>query len=815
MKKFAKKGILQKIIIITVTILLFNFITPSISNAAESALASLGGIIYNAVTDFIAVIGDSVLGLVQYFMIGDTASATSAKEGMMGLLNSKVVVDVGNMPDDIRASGEVTYNVSSTDIVLGRESSTDTYKVPVMRYTPEEIFKGEAPFLKVNFISPEGYINSNGDEVETVTQSLHGTIAKWYVSLRNLAVVGLLSVLVYVGIRILMSSTAADKAKYKQMFTDWLVALCLVFFLHYIMSFVLTMTESITGALGNKEGGSIIIAVDGNDAFKTNVMGAARFFTQSNDNVSRFSYLVIYLILIGYTMLFTLTYLKRTLMMAFLTIIAPLVALTYPIDKMNDGQAQAFNKWLKEFIFNALLQPFHLIIYYVFVMSAIDLAKNPIYVIAVMTFILPAEKILRNIFGFDKAGAGTLGALTGVAMASSLLKRGAPKGRIGAGKKGSGATSGGDGTSGENEKPPRFVNSREIDQIANETGGAGNPGGGQSGAGGAGNPGGGQSGAGGAGNPGGGQSGTGGAGNTNGKKKKSIIRGIKAVGRKQFSRRPGTGRRILRGIAGGIGTGAKTAVRAGIRTAGAVGLGAVGAAGGIIAGAMTGQGLAGVLAGAGAGAKMGAGLGDRLGSGVADIGGKVVNKIGTAANEGRKEFLQGYRGEKIDTSKKDVKDFMDNKDNWEYYRQKTKKADGTFASGKEVREEMKKAEEYVKKGFKNPEEIQKVQRAENFGVTPQESARAAALAKKYDITRDRLNDKNVGDTTEALKQDIMKANSAITEQEAAKKAARQVEIWKAQQGMAAFQQARTTNTNTNGRGTRNQSKQKNRKNGRK
>ena len=27
--------------------------------------------------------------------------------------------------------------------------------------------------------------------------------------------------------------------------------------------------------------------------------------------------------------------------MAFLTIIAPLVALTYPIDKMNDGKAQA------------------------------------------------------------------------------------------------------------------------------------------------------------------------------------------------------------------------------------------------------------------------------------------------------------------------------------------------------------------------------------------------------------------------------------------------------------------------------------------
>ena len=38
-----------------------------------------------------------------------------------------------------------------------------------------------------------------------------------------------------------------------------------------------------------------------------------------------------------------------------------------PIDKLNDGQAQAFNMWLKEFIFNILIQPFHLLIYMVFI----------------------------------------------------------------------------------------------------------------------------------------------------------------------------------------------------------------------------------------------------------------------------------------------------------------------------------------------------------------------------------------------------------------------------------------------------------------
>ena len=40
--------------------------------------------------------------------------------------------------------------------------------------------------------------------------------------------------------------------------------------------------------------------------------------------------------------------------MAFLTIISPIVALTYPIDKMN-GNAKGFEMWLIEYMFNILL----------------------------------------------------------------------------------------------------------------------------------------------------------------------------------------------------------------------------------------------------------------------------------------------------------------------------------------------------------------------------------------------------------------------------------------------------------------------------
>ena len=107
--------------------------------------------------------------------------------------------------------------------------------------------------------------------------------------------------------------------------------------------------------------------------------------------------------------------------MAFLTLMAPLVTLTYPIDKMGDGKAQAFNMWLKEYVFNALLQPFHLIIYAIFIGSAENLIiDNPLYAILVFAFMGPAEKILRKFFGFDKASTASGGFVGGFGGAAAF-----------------------------------------------------------------------------------------------------------------------------------------------------------------------------------------------------------------------------------------------------------------------------------------------------------------------------------------------------------------------------------------------------------
>lgn len=290
-----------------------------------------------------------------------------------------------------------------------------------------------------NGIDKETFINNHIDLLErlentdapdiamnqrSVALQLHDLIATWYVALRNLAIVGLMVILVYVGIRMVISSTASDKAKYKQMLLDWLIAMCLLFCLHYIMLFTVTITEQITKAIGGSDGSissinTIPVIVNKENGteevrFSTNLMGLAAFQTKSKDAGPYALYSIIYLAFVIYTVMFTFTYLKRTIMMAFLTLMAPLVVLTYPIDKLTDGKAQAFNAWLKEYIFNALIQPFHLLIYTVFIGSAMGLASsNPVYALVALAFITPAEKLLRKFFGFEKSStAGTLNAFS-------------------------------------------------------------------------------------------------------------------------------------------------------------------------------------------------------------------------------------------------------------------------------------------------------------------------------------------------------------------------------------------------------------------
>lgn len=519
MKNIASKKITQKIFLIVLTVLLFSCIVPNYSMALRTSdngtdthsynpvkidseitvedVSFDGGTLLTPIKKLCYTVGDAIMTIAQKIVIGNKFTVPCANVAPVG---DKETGEGHDAWDDV---------------------GDNNIKYPAYLYlTPESIFRNQIASLNPNFINAinmDGTLEkalggdddvvmdgktstSHADNVEKNLNVLRSTIAKWYVAIRNFSLVGLLSVLVYIGIRVVISSTASDKAKYKQMISSWVGAICLIFLLHYIMAFTFTLTENLTDLFNSNMGnpGIKLPSVVGDDAKFTfndktnnekfsevlsklqgehlvikgnvfnanneitgvaNLMQYARLYANLN-GASGLGYTITYLFLVGFTVIYFAKYIGRFIRIAFLTLIAPLITLTYPIDKLNDGQAQAFNMWLKEFTFNVLIQPFHLLIYMIFISSALEFANsNIIYTIVVLGFMTQAEKLLRKMFGFEKAS--TMGAFSGAAAGSMLANVAGKIGnKVAKGKGGSGGNSG-TGGSGDGASQPDRIRAKE------------------------------------------------------------------------------------------------------------------------------------------------------------------------------------------------------------------------------------------------------------------------------------------------------------------------------------------------------------------
>lgn len=519
MKNIASKKTTQKIFLIVLTVLLFSCIVPNYSMALRPSdngtdthsynpveidseitvedVSFDGGTLLTPIKKLCYTVGDAIMTIAQKIVIGNKFTVPCAN-----------VTPVG---DKGTGEGHDAWD----------DADDKNIKYPAYLYlTPESIFRNQIASLNPNFINAinmDGTLEkalggdddvvmdgktstSHADNVEKNLNVLRSTIAKWYVAIRNFSLVGLLSVLVYIGIRVVISSTASDKAKYKQMISSWVGAICLIFLLHYIMAFTFTLTENLTDLFNSNMGnpGIKLPSVVGDDAKFTfndktnnekfsevlsklqgehlvikgnvfnanneitgvaNLMQYARLYANLN-GASGLGYTITYLFLVGFTVIYFAKYIGRFIRIAFLTLIAPLITLTYPIDKLNDGQAQAFNMWLKEFTFNVLIQPFHLLIYMIFISSALEFANsNIIYTIVVLGFMTQAEKLLRKMFGFEKAS--TMGAFSGAAAGSMLANVAGKIGnKVAKGKGGSGGN-GGSGGSGDGASQPDRIRAKE------------------------------------------------------------------------------------------------------------------------------------------------------------------------------------------------------------------------------------------------------------------------------------------------------------------------------------------------------------------
>ena len=212
MKIFTKKKNSQKIMIVLLMVIVLNFSIPNYSQAVD--WNNIAGDLLKELVQLVASFGDIVMGALNHFMLGTDKYITSAMldKDDANLSNSSSWLFYGGSESEI--SAKRTVNEEDLDGFI----FPDSWKIPNFLYCPENIFANKIAALDVNFVRQHNYdgvevgANSKSDSEEKSKSAAGGvirqTIASWYNAFRNIAVVGLLTVLVYLGIRIVISYTA-------------------------------------------------------------------------------------------------------------------------------------------------------------------------------------------------------------------------------------------------------------------------------------------------------------------------------------------------------------------------------------------------------------------------------------------------------------------------------------------------------------------------------------------------------------------------------------------------------------------------------
>ncbi|MBR2705510.1 MAG: hypothetical protein IKE91_08590 [Clostridia bacterium] len=598
MKGFKIKEKLKKSLIVTIVTIMIAFTMPVKSNAN----------ILNDFVDLLLFIPDGIMHVIDKYIGGSEEFTYADLEYIGGYDDGGWLYNFIVTPYDIFSSG--TYEEINGE------------------------YHTKLGLLDINFFADKPIVNANGSNTAISSVVLAPVIGNVYKGLRNLCMILMLVVVLYIGIKIMISSIAAQQAKYKQLLVDWLVGFALLFMMHYIMSGLVYLNSVVVKMLSNEEGDSFYVGVgeledegdlpdtdstwydiwlgredtqfhgakyenfkihrlvvmnscDDEETFsnhsngnsyidkntgrldlnavprgeqdsnftspsagyvyygdfttdpgrnwgengviylsaslvnpgwnnkkyenkavvRLNAMSYVRTVSSCGseddaesvvlydnggerrgdedeiDNFVVMGFSILYLCLVIETIMFVFTYIKRVLQMSFLTMIAPIVAIMYPVDKIGDGKAQAFNTWFKDYLFNILIQPMHLLLYTIFFVAATGLvSRNIIYAIAIYGFMIPAEKYFKKVLGFEKAstgGGGPLGGAIGRGLAMDGLGRLAGIGPAARGGKG-----GAGGASGNKRKRPKTKKLTGSDDPTGPSGSGGS--GGPSGSGGSG-----------------------------------------------------------------------------------------------------------------------------------------------------------------------------------------------------------------------------------------------------------------------------------------------------------------------------------------
>ena len=322
--------------------------------------------------------------------------------------------DLGLGVDEDSNSSENNNSNSSTNTAENKKSLQDIIdeneknrllKDAKKLITIDSILFNEEPLVDVNFFDDSEAVQEIKEKnPKAFIIQLRNGVRMWYYIIRNIAIMVMVVILMYVAIRMLLNiytSSAEDKARYKEMMIAWVKALSTLVVMHIIIYTVIAFNTDIINTIKD------VAHIDDPRLQNLNIILLERAL-DIRLSIS-FPATILYVLVTYLTVQYFFLYLKRFILVLILIISGPFIILKTAYESTGKSVSKAYSKWLYDLMINVMEQSLHALFYALFVKNLFEGAMTNLIGFLIFWFVLKSmlkiTTIVLKLFKFNsKAG---------------------------------------------------------------------------------------------------------------------------------------------------------------------------------------------------------------------------------------------------------------------------------------------------------------------------------------------------------------------------------------------------------------------------
>lgn len=320
--------------------------------------------------------------------IDEEVQADEAEEAKKEEANKLQDIGDPNNPDEYIGTGMQQISNIGDNIQLKTSSKANA--------TIENIVYNKVPILDINFFNFESAGGAVVDE-DGIIYVIKENVAMWYYIFRILAILIMLLILIYLGIKMAITTVTEKKAVYKEMLLSWIAGFILVFAISYIMYAIIHVNEEfISWVIPKYEDGT-----------ELSLYETVRSKAYSLKASTGFTGMIMYIVLVYYSIRFILMYFKRFLTVTILALLSPFMSVAYALEKVNkNGKGgEIYGNWFKDFLYSVIIQSIHALIYTVFISIILKLTETSFVGVLLafffLHFMVRIDSVVRKVFGLN------------------------------------------------------------------------------------------------------------------------------------------------------------------------------------------------------------------------------------------------------------------------------------------------------------------------------------------------------------------------------------------------------------------------------